>query len=153
MIFGTLSHSPRIESLHPAFKAAFDYIKSHDLLNAPLGRIEIDGDRLFINNSYVAEPRTAETQVLEAHRAYIDIHVLLQGRERIGWKAIEACGTPSSPYNEADDYLLVDEPADAYVDLRPGDFAIVYPEDAHAPIIGSEPIRKLVVKVLIDTQK
>lgn len=147
MIFGTLAHSSRIEALHPAFKKVFDYIKANDLLNAPLGRIELDGDRVFINNSEVAEPRKQAEQVLEAHRQYLDIHVLLTGTERIGWKAIEACGTPSSPYNAEDDYLLVDEPADAYVDLRPGDFAIVYPEDAHAPIISDAPIRKLVVKV------
>lgn len=147
MILSTLSQSERIEALHPAFKAAFDYIKNHDLLNAPLGRIELDGDRLFINNSLVEQPKTEAEQVLEAHRQYLDIHVLLSGSERIGWKSLEACGAPSSPYNEADDYLLVAEPADTYVDLRPGDFLIVYPEDAHAPIIGTAPIRKLVVKV------
>lgn len=147
MLFGTLAHSSRIEALHPAFAQVFAYIKANDLLHAPLGRIELDGDRVFINNSLVEQPRQQAEQVLEAHRQYLDIHVLLDGKERIGWKAIEACGEPSSPYNETDDYLLVDEPADAYVDLRPGDFAIVYPEDAHAPIISDVPIRKLVVKI------
>lgn len=50
MIVSRLENSSRIESLHPLFKQLFDYVKTHDLLNAPLGRIELDGDNLFINN-------------------------------------------------------------------------------------------------------
>ena len=51
MILTTLNDSQRIEPLHPLFKTLFDYVKQHNLLDAPLGRIEIDGDNLFINNS------------------------------------------------------------------------------------------------------
>ena len=50
MIVSNLQNSSRIESLHPLFKTLFDYVKSHDLLHAELGRIEICGDNLFINN-------------------------------------------------------------------------------------------------------
>ena len=50
MIVSDIRQSARIESLHPLFKTVFDYVKSHDLLNEPCGRIELDGDRLFINN-------------------------------------------------------------------------------------------------------
>ena len=49
MIHGKLSDSGRIESLHPSMKVLFDYVKSHDFSTIPLGRIEIDGDNLFIN--------------------------------------------------------------------------------------------------------
>ena len=72
MIISNLKHSERIEPLHPAFKKAFDYIKSHDLLHEACGRIELDGDRLFINNVAPA-CLPAEAQVLEVHRDYIDI--------------------------------------------------------------------------------
>ena len=78
MIVSTLKHSERIVSLHPLFKTVFDYIKSHDLLNTPCGRIELSGDDLFINNVN-PECVAAEQQVLEVHRKYIDIHVLLEG--------------------------------------------------------------------------
>ena len=88
MIIGSLEHSQRIESLHPQFKVAFDYIKNHDLLNAPLERIELDEDNLFINNVN-PECVAKEKQVLEAHKQYLDIHVLLEGQECIGWKNID----------------------------------------------------------------
>lgn len=50
MILSDLNHTERLEKEHPLFKQLFDYIRANDLLNAPLGRIELDGDRLFINN-------------------------------------------------------------------------------------------------------
>ena len=66
MILSNLQHSERIESLHPLFKKAFDYVKSHDLLHTPCGRIELQGNDLFINNVN-PECVTADKQVLEVH--------------------------------------------------------------------------------------
>ena len=77
MVLSELKYSERIEKLHPLFKKAFDYVKTHDLLNTPCGRIEVDGDDLFINNVN-PECVTSEQQVLEVHRQYIDIHILLE---------------------------------------------------------------------------
>lgn len=88
MIVSNLQNSGRIESLHPLFKKLFDYVKSHDLLHTDCGRIELDGENLFINNVNPACVKASE-QVLEVHRDYIDIHILLEGKERIGWKAME----------------------------------------------------------------
>ena len=148
MILSDLKHSERIESLHPLFKMLFDYVKSHDLLHAEPGRIEIDGDNLFINN-VSAHGVAAEKQPLEAHRDYIDVHILLEGTERIGWKSIDDVHHVSKPYEAEGDCALYAEPASAYVDLLPGQFLIVYPEDPHAPLIGDGPIRKLIGKVRI----
>lgn len=148
MIISNLKHSERIEPLHPAFKKAFDYIKSHDLLHEACGRIELDGDRLFINNvAPVCLP--AEAQVLEVHRDYIDIHVLLEGKERIGWKALEGLHAEKQAYEAASDCALYTDQPTFYVDLQPGEFAVVFPEDPHAPLIGEGRIRKLIVKVKI----
>ena len=53
MIIGKLEDSLRIEGLHPAFKRVFDYIKSHDILHTVPGKIDIDGENIWIN---IAEP-------------------------------------------------------------------------------------------------
>ena len=84
MVLSELKYSERIEKLHPLFKKAFDYVKTHDLLNTPCGRIEVDGDDLFINNVN-PECVTSEQQVLEVHRQYIDIHILLEGAIHRGY--------------------------------------------------------------------
>lgn len=72
MIVSNLQNSGRIESLHPQFKPLFDYVKTHDLLHAELGRIDIDGDDLFIMNIN-PECVPQDKQVLEVHRIYIDV--------------------------------------------------------------------------------
>lgn len=148
MIVANLKHSDRIEPLHPLFKAAFDYVKSHDMLHTPGGRIELDGRNLFINCDNPTL-KTAGEQVLEAHRKYIDIHIPLDGDETIGWKNIDDCSNESRPYDTEADCQFFAEPASAYVTLHPGEFLVAWPEDAHAPIIGSGSLRKLIVKVRI----
>ncbi|MCF0160173.1 MAG: YhcH/YjgK/YiaL family protein [Bacteroidaceae bacterium] len=146
MIICNVENLKRMENLHPLFPTLFEYVKSHDLLNTPLGRIEIQGDDLFINNS---NPQcvTAEEQVLEMHRDYIDVHVLLEGTETIGWKALEEIEHISKAYDKQDDYELSDDRPTTFVTLHPGQCLIVFPEDPHAPIIGEGKIRKAIGKV------
>ncbi|MFK8281295.1 YhcH/YjgK/YiaL family protein [Capnocytophaga cynodegmi] len=149
MILSDLSQSSRYEKLHSAFPKVFQYVKSHNLLNAELGKIEIDGDKVFIINS---EPEclSKENQVLEYHRKYLDIHILLSGEETIGWKNLADCKQEKKAFDEENDYGLYEDKPTTYITLKPNQFAIVYPEDAHAPIIGEGKIRKLVVKISVE---
>lgn len=146
MVISNLNDSKRIESLHPLFKAAFDYIKSHDLLNMPLGRIELDGNRLFINNAE-SELVEKDRQIIEVHRKYIDIHVPLDGVETIGWKSLADLSVVEKTYDTNADFGTYSEQASAYVTLSPGQFLIAWPEDGHAPIIGEGTLRKAIVKI------
>ena len=146
MVLSTLQDSMRVEDMHPLFKKAFDYVKTHNLLSAQCGRVEIDGDKLFINNSNPVCVK-AEEQVLEVHRQYIDIHILLEGVETIGWKPLADCHNEVKAFDEATDCALFGDVPSTYVTMKPGQMLIVWPEDAHAPIIGEGSIRKLIVKV------
>lgn len=148
MIVSNLQNSERIESLHPLFKQLFDYVKTHDLLHTECGRIELAGDDLFINN---VNPTcvSASDQVLEVHRDYIDVHILLEGKERIGWKALENVTDLKQAYQKEGDCALYSDTPTSFVDLLPGQFLIVFPEDPHAPVIGEGKIRKLIGKVKI----
>lgn len=150
MVIAHLNDSERYASLHPLFKQLFNYVKSHDLSQVPAERITLDGERLFIN---VADPtlKAPEDQVLEVHRRYIDVHFPLTGEEIMGWSPMSVLTTESvNPFNEEDDYAIYTEQAQSYHTIHPGEFAIVWPEDAHAPIIGKGTLRKLIAKVLID---
>ena len=140
MIISNLQNSGRVESLHPLFKKLFDYVKTHDLLHTPCGRIELEGNNLFINN---VNPTcvTADKQVLELHREYIDVHILLEGNETIGWKAIEDLTEEKQPYQAEGDCALYTDKPTTYINLLPGQFAIVF------PVIGEGKIRKLIGKV------
>lgn len=146
MILTTLADSGRIEPLHPLFKRFFDYVKEHDLLHAPLGRIEVDGDRLFINN-VEADLTDAATQPLEAHREYIDVHVVLDGEEHFGWRPLADCAAVRQSYDPAADCALYADRPSSWLTLRPGQAAIVFPEDPHAPVVGEGRVRKLIGKI------
>lgn len=149
MIIAHLNHSDRYENLHPSFATIFNYVKSNNLLEAELGKTEFDGDNVFIINS---EPEclSRENQVLEYHKKYLDIHILLRGEETIGWKNLTDCTQEKKAFDIDEDYGLFQDSPTSYVTLLPGHFAIVYPEDAHAPIIGNGKIRKLVVKIKVE---
>ena len=149
MILTNLQNTERYEGLHPLFKTLFDYVKTHNLLEAPLGRIELDGDNLFINNT---NPTCIppEDQVLEMHRDYIDVQILLEGEETVGWKALEDIEHLTKEYEKEGDCALSDDTPTCYLQIHPGQVYILYPEDPHAPIIGEGKLRKAIGKVKIN---
>ncbi len=150
MILAHLNDSDRYASLHPLFKQLFDYVKAHDFTHVPAERIVLDGDRLFINVADVTL-KSPEEQVLEVHRRYIDVHFPLSREEIMGWSSLSVLATESvQPFNGEDDFAVYAERAQSYLTIHPGEFAIVWPEDAHAPIIGQGALRKLIAKVCID---
>ena len=148
MIYGNIAYADRYASLHPLLPQLFAYVKSHDLLHTPMGKIVLDGDKLFINNVN-PECLAQEKQVLEVHRRYIDVHILLEGKERVGWRNTNDCKELAHPYDEGDDFATFFDKPTTYIDMMPNDFLIVFPEDAHAPIIGSGKIRKAIAKVML----
>lgn len=136
-----------------AWKAAFDYIKTVTPDTAT-GKYPLQGDGLFaIMDSYSTKVRTDAK--LETHRKYIDIQVMISGEEvqEIFPAAEMTVSTPYIPERDVEFYRIPQEPG-ARITLRPGDFAVYFPHDAHMPCLtaGStpQPVKKAVVKVAVD---
>lgn len=147
MILASLHDRERYCELHPLFRQLFDYVATHDLTQVPAGRITLSGDDLFIN---VADATllAPEEQKLEVHRAYLDVHFPLSGDEVFGWRPLGEIDVPSdAPFDTDNDFALYTAPAATYMTVRPGQMAIVWPEDAHAPVIGRGTLRKAIAKV------
>lgn len=150
MILGKVCDTLRIEELHPYFRTLFKFVRENDLSKFANQRIVLNGDDLFIN---MAEPelKKAEEQKLEVHREYIDVHFPLTGDEICGVTHISDLTVESDePFNDEEDYALYSEPARTYFTVHPGDFYIVFPEDAHAPIIGEGKIKKAIAKIRLN---
>ena len=148
MILSNLKNRKELESLHPLFSVLFDYIEAHDILSAPQGIIEIQGRDLFLNN-YSPEPATCDTAPLEVHQKYIDIQVLLEGSETMGWTPAEEITEWRGEYDEQKDVRFSYQRAQTFFTIKPGQLAIFYPEDGHAPGISDGPIRKFIAKIKI----
>lgn len=149
MIIDTINNAHKYVSLHTLFAKAFEYIQQTDLENAADGKSDIaDGLKAIFSN---APGKTKETslQKFECHNKNIDIQLCIKGVETIGWKPREKCASPKGEYNDEKDVLFYDDAPDTYFQLTDGQFAIFYPEDVHAPMIGEGEIKKLVMKVKI----
>lgn len=148
MITGNLSQ-PRYY-LPEMIQKCLDYAAANDLLNAENGRYEIDGDRAYMNLSELTTNDKVEERLWEAHKKYLDIHLIVRGSERIDMAFLK--DMQLKEYKEASDFQPLDGEMSATVVLREGDFLVCYPEDAHRPCLAPgapELIKKAVFKILI----
>jgi biofilm protein TabA len=148
MIVDTIQNASKYFSVHPLFAKAFDYINKTDLAGIEAGKYEIDGDNLkAIISSKKGVTAQESVAKFECHNRFIDIQLCISGKELIGWKPREKCKKENGGYNAEKDVQLYSEEPDMYFALTDGQFAIFFPEDVHAPMIGEDEIRKLVIKV------
>lgn len=130
---------------------AFAYLESIQAAAPPVGKYEILGDSLFAMVSEVPS-RAPETGLFEAHRKYIDVHYLISGTELIGVAPTDQLAL-ATEYDAVKDISFYALPPDHdWIELRPGDFAVLYPEHAHLPLCHlaqSADIRKVVLKVAV----
>ncbi|MEQ1589488.1 MAG: YhcH/YjgK/YiaL family protein [Gallionella sp.] len=148
MIFSTLSQSSRYTALHPLFPRAFDYIRNTNLHALTLGVHDIIDKRLFVIVEE-ANGRTRTEAKLECHRKYIDIQLVLSGIDEMGWKPLSYCHQPIADYNSERDIQFFDDVPDSWIAVPAGAFCIFFPEDAHAPLVSSGAIRKLIFKIAV----
>ncbi|MCE1187528.1 MAG: YhcH/YjgK/YiaL family protein [Ignavibacteria bacterium] len=146
MITGNLSHFKRYLSIHPSFILAEDFLSRARASTPEQGRYDIEGDNIYAMVS-TATGKNREDAKPEAHRIYIDIHCVLNGREEIGIIGTDNCKRILSPYDSEKDFILFDEQPEFFLLLQRGDFAIVFPEDAHAPMISGDNVTKCVIKI------
>lgn len=149
MIIESLKNTQRIETLHPLFPKAFHYILNTDFSNLPDGIYEIDGKDLTASIQHLDCKKKKEA-CIEKHDRFIDIQFPLLGVEKMGWKAGCELKETSIPYDKDKDIAFYIDRPTTFFKIYPGQCAIFFPEDGHAPGIGEGLIRKVVVKVRVD---
>ncbi len=137
-----------MEQLHPLLKEAFEWLRAHaaSVHATGMSRVALKENELWANVETPAM-KSKDAQVLEVHRAFIDIHVPVDKEEIIGFLPTCRLSEVREAYDEARDIAFYADAPIAYVTLRPGEFAIMTPQDAHAPIIGEGRLQKICVKV------
>ena len=145
MVIDTLDKLGFYASLNPLFQDIVDFLKTNNLNELEEGKHYIKEKDLFVNIQ-TAKGKTSEEAKLETHRKMIDIQIPLSGPETYGYTPL--CNLPELEYNEEKDIIKYDGPADTYVTCQPGEMAIFFPHDGHAPCISSEPtIKKAIFKI------
>ena len=149
MIVDTIQNASKYFSVHPLFARAFEYIQQTDLATAADGKSDIAEGLKAIYSNKPGTTAEASLAKFECHNKNIDIQLCINGKETIGWKPREKCVTENGGYNPEKDVQFYSEQPDMYFQLTNGQFAIFFPEDVHAPMIGEGEIKKLVIKVKI----
>ena len=151
MIFANLALSPRYAALHPLFARAFAYLRDTDLNALTPGVHQIIDQQLFLIVEE-ANGRTRAEAKLEAHRKYIDIQLVLEGVDEMGWKALSDCHQPLDEHNVQRDIRFFDDVPATWIAVPPQHFCIFFPDDAHAPLVSVGAIRKVIVKIALDAR-
>ncbi|GAA0135426.1 YhcH/YjgK/YiaL family protein [Paenibacillus sp. YSY-4.3] len=170
MMLGDIKNLDQEKHLYPsAVRRGLEYIKRHQLEDAPPGRYELESGEMFaIVQEYTTQPICG--QQYESHYSYIDIQYLVSGTERIGWKRyddqlkislnrlceddIQFYENPSKSESEADrrggSRIRAGHDEGSDLIMEPGLFAVFFPTDLHRPcghVHRESCIRKIVIKI------
>jgi YhcH/YjgK/YiaL family protein len=149
MIVDHIANAAKYFSLHPLFEKAFAFINSTDFNEMPDGKTQVEEGLLAILSNGNGKTKEDSLKKFECHNRNIDIQLCLSGNETIGWKPRNFCTNPNGDFNEEKDVQFYNDNPDMFFQLTDGQFAIFFPEDVHAPMIGDAMIKKLVMKVKI----
>ena len=146
MIIDSIDNLSKYVALNPLFADVVDFLKGHDLNTLETGKYPIKDKDLFLNLQ-MAKGRNQEAAVLETHVEMIDIQMPLSGEETFGYTPLT--DLPDFEYNAEKDITKYGETkSQTYVTVKPGQMAIFFPQDGHAPCISdAAEIKKAIFKI------
>jgi YhcH/YjgK/YiaL family protein len=107
------------------------------------GEWKVINDRLKV---ILLETFNYDARTMETHTKFNDLHTTLAGADRIGIAAVHTLAD-AQPYNSEKDFALHSGADQQTVDILPGLFLFLTPQDAHHNHFLKEGTRKLVFKM------
>jgi YhcH/YjgK/YiaL family protein len=147
MIFDQLDQLSRYRTLNPRFAAAFDYLSRPGLDQLPDGKIDLVPGEVWA--SVVRTEGRPLPERFEYHRRFADIHICTTGNERIGWIPTSKAPTAEN-FDVERDFGLINATTQDFLPMLADRFAILFPGELHAPLIGEGKLTKITMKVLLD---
>ena len=147
MILAKNREAYRFKGIHPRLDEVLDRLNDEFLKKVGNEAVRLEGDSLYATR-FDYETLKREDTFFEAHERYLDVHVMVKGEERV---------EIASPENlegfdhSGDFWAYRGEPDQSFV-IRPGEFLVVFPDDAHRiKICVNEPekVSKVVFKLLV----
>ncbi|MDR0807050.1 MAG: YhcH/YjgK/YiaL family protein [Enterobacteriaceae bacterium] len=151
MITGNIHHLDLVPYLPAKLKDAIEYIKKNINQDTELGRHDIDGDNVFVLISNDCT-NTIDVRRAEYHARYLDIQIVLKGKEGMVFSNLPAGKTTEDMLADKDIAFLPAGEQEKYMLMQEGDFVIFYPYEVHKPLcVVDEPahVRKAVVKMRV----
>ena len=153
MIYAKLKDAPAYRGIHPNLDLALSRITPEFLASVGPERVELKGGDVYATR-FTYETVPAEESFFEAHKKYLDIHIMVRGSEGVEIAPPETL--TEFDRTEASDFYAYRGQGHYKLTLSPGDFLVVFPGDAHRikmRLDEPETVSKVVFKVrIIDDQ-
>ena len=144
MILDRIENLSRYTALSERIGQVQAFLEGCEAEKLPAGRLEIDGDRLYV---LVQDRVLGEGEPkFETHARYADLQLMVRGKAGYGWSSDTEIGS----MDPVKDIAFGPARQEAAPVLTDGMFVVYLPGEAHAPDIfeGEKNIRKLVFKML-----
>ncbi|MCL2512703.1 MAG: YhcH/YjgK/YiaL family protein [Oscillospiraceae bacterium] len=132
---------------------ALEYLESVRGKELEAGRHEIDGGNVFVMiQDYVTKPE--EGAFFEAHRQYIDLQLMVKGRELMNWAPLCEIKDKevSEEFSKGGDIAFYNGETKLAIQQFEDYFVLFFPDDAHMPCLQlgePEKVLKIVIKIKI----
>lgn len=151
MIYAPLAKLNEYRAI-PHLDDILQFMAGRDSLSLPTGEQSIIGCDLFLR-MFRQESRDASSAQFETHKIYGDVHIVIQGVERIQIVSPEFL-IPSTGYDEKNDIQLFTASSRiSDIIVGPHEFVYFAPGEPHKPMCSvgmiTDPITKLVFKVRV----
>ena len=151
MIYAKNADALAYRGIHPNLDRALDHITPEFLAALRDNqRVELKGDLVYCTR-FTYETIPQEESFFEAHRRYLDIHIMVEGEERVDMNRPEDLKLTDA--QEGNDFYAYQGESWHSTVLKPGEFLVVFPGDAHrikVQVDGPKTVSKAVFKVCID---
>lgn len=151
MIYAKNADALAYRGIHPNLDLALEHITPEFLASLRDNqRVELKGDLVYCTR-FTYETIPQEESFFEAHRRYLDIHIMVEGEERVDMNRPEDLNLTDA--QEGNDFYAYQGESWHSTVLKPGEFLVVFPEDAHrikVQVDGPKTVSKAVFKVCID---
>lgn len=151
MIYAKNADALAYRGIHPNLDLALEHITPEFLASLRDNqRVELKGDLVYCTQ-FTYETIPQEESFFEAHRRYLDIHIMVEGEERVDMNRPEDLKLTDA--QEGNDFYAYQGESWHSTVLKPGEFLVVFPGDAHrikVQVDGPKTVSKAVFKVCID---
>lgn len=149
MIYDKIENVKNYKGMSKNIDTALNFLESLDSQNLSIGKNVIDGDNVYVMCAEYT-PLDLADGFGETHEKYIDIQLVLSGKEyfRACAKTEPKVTKEYNPEKDVKFYSVVDA---INFPLVPGMFAMVMPGEYHCPKLSQEEpseVKKLVIKIL-----
>lgn len=151
MIYGEIKELNQYRGLSRNLDKAIDCILNGKYKNAVPGKNVVDGDKVYFNCPDHPMTKEFEDGFFEGHKQYIDIHVVIEGEENLGFVPRSEAKL-TQEYDEAGDCELFDGEIKSLFHLTPERFVMFFPNEPHMALlkVGEvKQISKVIFKVLV----